>query len=94
MTTTTHGGNTLEWSKGTGKKKYRVKITFKDGKKKTVQFGHQDYEQYKDSTPLKLYDHKDHNDITRRDKYRARHGKQGYQNKIYSPAWFAWNYLW
>ena len=50
------------WSRGTGKKKYRVELWShgKNSKKiRTIQFGHKDYGQYKDKTPLKLYSSKD-----------------------------------
>jgi hypothetical protein len=87
-------GNKLEWIIGSGDKKYKVTIYFEDGRKKTVQFGDKRYEQYKDSTPLKLYKDKDHNDPTRRENYRIRHGAQNYQKRKYSPAWFSWKYLW
>lgn len=92
----------LIFEEGTGNKKYKVKIY--DGKnkklKKTVQFGDKRYEQYKDKTPLGLYSNKDHNDINRRKKYRARaskiknkEGKLTYKIK-YSPNFFSYNYLW
>lgn len=92
--TTTHNGNKLEWSRGTGNKKYRVRISFKDGKVRTVQFGDKRYEQFKDKTPLKFYSKKDHGDNERKRNYRARHGAQGHHKKVYSPAWFSWKYLW
>ena len=85
-----------EWFRGTYPKKYKVVLyDRKSGKKiKTVQFGHQDYEHYHDSTPLKLYTKSNHGDKKRRDNYRSRHGTQGFQNKKYTPAWFSWYYLW
>jgi hypothetical protein len=92
--TTYNLGNKLIWSRGTGNKKYKVIIFLKNGTRKTIQFGDNRYEQYKDSSPLKFYKHKNHNDKNRRANYRKRHGAQGYQNKKYSPAWFSWNYLW
>lgn len=92
--TTTHRGNRLVWTRGTGNKKYRVVIHFKDGSKKTVQFGDKRYEQFKDSSPLKLYTKKNHGDAQRRKAYRARHGAQGHHKKVYSPAWFSWKFLW
>ncbi len=98
--TTKHRGNTLEWSRGSSKKKYRVRITFKNGKKKTVQFGHKDYQQYKDSMPLKLYSSKNHGDKDRRRRYKVRHCKikrkdgRNACKVMYTPAWFSWNYLW
>lgn len=88
------------WRKGYNYKKYHIdlyksKSDYKDRKKwKGVSFGDNRYEQYKDQTPLKIYKNKDHNDTSRLDNYRARHGAQGYQNNKYSPAWFSWNYLW
>ena len=71
--TTTHNGNKLTWSRGSGNKKYKVVINFKDGRRKTVQFGAKGYEHFKDSTPLKLYSNKNHGDSQRRKSYRARH---------------------
>jgi hypothetical protein len=89
------GKYTAEWSKGTGYKKYKVVLFNKDESKvKTVQFGDNRYEQYKDSTPLGLYSSKDHGDKQRRSNYRSRHGAQGYQNIKYTPAWFSYKYLW
>lgn len=80
---------------------YKYTVSFMDnGKPKYVSFGHQDYEQYKDNTPLKLYKHKDHLDKERRKQYRDRHmkiltfdGTPAYKVK-YSPAWFSFYYLW
>lgn len=82
----------IDWStlaKGDGNKKYKVKV---DGR--TVQFGDRRYQHYKDVTPLKLWSSLDHLDKKRRDRYRKRHGAQGFQNKVGSPAWFSWHYLW
>jgi len=81
----------LKWYRGTGFKKYKVEL-WKAGKKiKTIQFGDNRYQQYRDKTPLKLYSHKDHLDKKRRRSYRARH------NLIYkpfSPGRFSLRYLW
>ena len=44
-------------------KKYMA--VFDDGRP-SVHFGDNRYEQYRDSTPLKLYSHLDHNDNTRK----------------------------
>ena len=56
--------------------------------------------QYKDSTGFGLYSDYDHNDIERRDRYRARHraiklkdGTPAYKKK-HSPAWFSDKFLW
>jgi len=89
-----------KWMEGTGDKKYKVILYqniddyYQQKSWKTVQFGAKGYQQYQDSTPLKLYSSEDHLDESRRDNYRARHGAQGYQENQYSPAWFSWNYLW
>jgi len=80
----------LEWSRGTGNKKYRVVIKSKDSKK-TVQFGDKRYGQYRDKTPLKLYSSKDTNNLARRKAYRTRHS---YTKPKYSAGWFALKYLW
>ncbi len=81
----------LEWSKGTGFKKYRVKIIRKGQRDKTIQFGDRRYQQYQDKTPLKLYASKNHLDKKRRTNYRKRHN---YKKPRYSPGWFALKYLW
>lgn len=59
----------IKISIGTGNKKYKALIKQKDGKTRTIQFGSKTNEQYKDSTPLKLYSKKDHNDKKRRQNY-------------------------
>ena len=59
---------TIEKSKAKGKK-YKV-VTDKG---RTINFGSSSYAQYKDSTPLKLYKHKDHGDPKRRKNYFQRH---------------------
>lgn len=76
-------------------KKYMVRY-----KGKIIHFGSIAHEHYKDSTPLKIYSHLDHNDKARRDKYRARHskillknGKPAYKDKS-SASWWSWKYLW
>lgn len=89
----------IEFSRGTGNKKYKA-VIYEGGKKiKTVQFGDKRYQHYKD-TALKYYSKQDHLDKERRRKYRARH--QGILNKEglpvytikYTPSWFSYNYLW
>lgn len=88
------------WKVDYGKKKYKV-VLYRDydfykkrKKMETVSFGASDYEQYEDRTPLKYYSSKNHLDIDRRESYLKRSGSQGYQNRVYSPAWFSWNFLW
>ncbi len=58
------------WSKGKWPKKYEVTV---NGKR--ISFGDQRYEQYKDSSPLKLYADKNHNDNERQANYIRRHAK-------------------
>ena len=80
--------------------KYTAVVSYKNGKVKRVSFGHQDYQQYRDGTDLKLYKRLDHLDFDRRRRYRARHSKifnkdgmAAYKIK-YSRAWFSYHYLW
>lgn len=85
-----------------GPGKYKYTAILKTGKR--VNFGHRDYQQYKDSVPVSKgggkWKHKNHNDSVRRSSYRARHGgiitKSGkYAHQVkYSPAWFSYYYLW
>ena len=58
-----------------------------------IHFGDNRYEHFKDTTGLGLFSKKDHMDLSRRRRYRARHSV--YLNeKEYSPAYFSWHYLW
>ena len=68
-------------------KKYKAILP--DGK--TVHFGDKRYEQFKDSTPLKLYSNMDHHDAKRRELYYKRHGKD---YPKYSAYYFSKKYLW
>jgi hypothetical protein len=68
-------------------KKYRVILS--NGK--TIDFGDKRYEQYRDTTPLKLYSNLDHNDKKRQMRYYSRHVKD------YGPFtadWMSKHYLW
>ena len=67
-------------------KKYMAKVG-----DRWVHFGALGYEQYHDK--IGLYKHLDHNDKSRRKRYRNRHRSTPYNVK-YTPAWFSWNYLW
>lgn len=67
-------------------KKYMA--VFKD---KTIHFGDNRYQQYKDQTELKLYSDKDHLDENRRRLYYLRHGKKA---EKHSAKWFSHKYLW
>lgn len=58
-----------------------------------VPFGDNRFNQYKDTTHLKLYTHLNHNDDQRRMRYITRHRRwiiDGY----YSPSYFSMKYLW
>ena len=68
-------------------KKYMV--IFND-KRPPVHFGDNRYQQYKDSTPLKLYARLNHGDMERRKRYYPRHGKA----KLHSAKYFSHKYLW
>jgi hypothetical protein len=85
-----------------GHGRYKYTAILKNGKR--VNFGHREYQHYRDSVPKSLgggkWSHKDHNDPKRRANYRARHsgvltasGKPAYKVK-YSPSWFSYYYLW
>lgn len=87
--------------------KYKIQKSTRKNKKymvlvgtKWVHFGDTRYEQFQDSTPLKLYKSKDHNDKERRALYIARHTKRKdesskyfHKNKL-SPEYWSLNYLW
>lgn len=74
-------------------KKYDAILQNKStGKIRRVPFGDSRYEQYMDSTGLRLYSHKDHRDPNRRRLYRLRHA--GEDKVKYTPGWFSWFYLW
>lgn len=91
--TTYIDGNKVVWQRGNNDKKYKVVIFFaKDGRKKTIQFGDKRYEQYKDSTPLKLYTRLNHGDKERRRLYKCRH--EGNRHAKFTAGWFADKYLW
>ena len=76
-------------------KKYKVTFTDPDTKRdKTVHFGDSRYEQFRDSTPLKLYKHLDHNDPTRRALYYKRHPKDyGFGTADYFSKTYLWQIL-
>ena len=77
----------------TKNKKYDAIIEDRKTKRtQRVPFGQIGYEQYKDSTGLKLYSRLDHGDEERRKNYKARHEKT--RHKKFSASWFADNFLW
>ena len=58
-----------------------------------IHFGATGYQQYKDSTGLGRYSHLNHLDKCRRDRYKARHASDDYNNPEKSSYW-SWHYLW
>ena len=75
-------------------KKYAAILQHKStGRNVIVNFGDTRYQQYKDTTGLRLYTNLDHNDKKRRSSYRSRH-KIHVNVGYYSPAYFSYNYLW
>ena len=85
-------------------KKYMVIVeNKKTGKQRTLHFGATGYEQFKDSTPLKLYSKGNHGDPNRRKNYFNRHSGTPYKNKavhkesqtgLYTPKLLSHIYLW
>jgi len=80
-------------SKTKGKKYDAIIENVKTGQIATLPFGDVKYDQYIDSTGLKLYSHKDHNDKMRRTLYRKRH-EVYLKTNMYSPGYFSWRFLW
>ncbi len=77
----------------TQNKKYDAILQNKTTKAiKKVPFGDVRYQQYRDSTPLKLYKHLNHNDKERRRLYRARHEKD--MSNKFSSGYFSSKFLW
>jgi hypothetical protein len=54
-------------------KKYSADVIINGQLYNNVNFGDTRYQHYKDSTPLKLFSHLDHNDKDRRDRFYVRH---------------------
>lgn len=77
----------MEIKKSTRKhKKYMIRYN-----NKWIHFGDSRYEHFRDSTPLQLYKHLNHNDPDRRRLYYARHGKTA---KIGTPKYYSHKFLW
>ena len=81
----------FKWYRGTGNKKYKVEKWMGGKKVKTIQFGDNRYQQFKDKTPLKLYSSKDHGDTKRKKAYHARHNLN---YDTFSAGAYAKRYLW
>ena len=80
------------------KKKYDAILENKSTKRiKRLSFGSRGMNQYKDSTPLKLYKSKDTLDKTRRkafmDRFAGTRAKQDW-SKEYTALYFSTRYLW
>jgi hypothetical protein len=87
-------------------KKYKALIKDKTtGKIRTIHFGDKRYEQYKDSTPLKIYSRKNHGDRQRQFNYFRRHSGVGNRKEAimkekrkslgkYNPKILSHIYLW
>lgn len=89
----THKLVKFQKSKTKGKKYDAIVENKKTGKQYRIPFGATGYEQFKDSTGLGLYSHKNHGDKERRRNYRARH-KVFLRKGYFTPAYFSWKYLW
>ena len=75
-------------------KKYSAILQNKSTKQfSKVHFGDTRYQQYKDTTGLGLFTHKNHLDIDRRKNYRARH-RGHLKPGNYSAGYFSYKYLW
>ena len=93
----------FEKSKRKGKKYMVIVENKKTGKHRTLHFGATGYEQFKDSTPLKLYSKGNHGDPKRRRNYFNRHSgtpkkrdavKKESRSGLYTPKLLSHIYLW
>ena len=96
----------VSFKRGHNFKKYTVFVkNIKTKKIRKLHFGDKRYQQFKDSTPLKLYKHKNHNTLKRRRNYYSRHSgtkKKGLAIKkekknskgFYTPKILSHIYLW
>jgi hypothetical protein len=77
-------------------KKYSAIIKKKDGdnpREYILNFGDKRYQQFEDTTGLKLYSSLNHFDNKRKDNYHSRHSKNVKQG-IFSPTYFSMEFLW
>jgi hypothetical protein len=64
----------IKFEKGPNNKKYTAYVKNKKTKKiRKIHFGDKNYQQYRDSTPLKLYKSKNHGNRKRMNNYFSRH---------------------
>lgn len=96
----------VNFKRGHGKSKYTVVVRNKKTKKRrSINFGHRDYQQFKDSTPLGYYSYKNHGTKKRKDAYYSRHSGTKLKAKAirkefrksggkYTPKLMSHIYLW
>ena len=96
----------IQFEKGPFPKKYTAHAQDKKTRKvRKIHFGDKRYPQYKDKTPLKLYQSKNHGTKKRRQRYYSRHsGTKNKQQAIakelkkskgrYTPKLLSHKYLW
>ena len=96
----------VNFERGPNKKKYTAYVKNKKTKKvRKIHFGHTDYQQYRDRTPLGLYKHGNHCTRKRMQRYYSRHSgtktrgkaikKEKTKSKfLYTPKILSHIYLW
>ena len=96
----------IRFTRGPNKKKYTAFVKNRKTKKiRKIHFGHTDYPQFKDRTPLKLYAYKNHNTRKRMQRYFARHSgvknrtqaiklEKKKSNGCYNAKILSHSYLW
>jgi hypothetical protein len=77
-----------------GKKYTAVLKNKKTGGEKRVHFGASAYEQYRDTTGVGAWSHKNHLDEGRRSNYRSRHAGEGNESNFPNAGYFAYHTLW
>ena len=82
----------FEKSNRKGKKYKAVLKNKRTGRLVSVHFGDTRYEQYRDTTGLKLYSDKDHYNTKRQQAYKARHAKDNLTD--WTAGRFSWSRLW
>ena len=96
----------VKFQRGPFPKKYTAIVRNKKTKRtRKIHFGDRRYEQFKDSTPLKLYSHKNHKTQKRKNNYFNRHSgtknkkaaiarEMSKSNGRYTPKILSHKYLW
>ena len=93
----------IEKSERANKKYKAIVRSNQNGKQRVLHFGDKQYGQYRDSTPLKAYKHKNHFDRKRREQYFLRHSNtkskamalvKERKRGIYTPKLLSHIYLW